>query len=51
VGPLPFHNMKSYPYTGTEHYPSDAAHKRYVEQFNTRPALRLLRPLHENKGI
>jgi hypothetical protein len=51
VGPLPFHTMKSYPYTGNEHYPTDAAHKRYVEQFNTRPALRLLRPLHENKGI
>ncbi len=49
VGPLPFHQMKSYPYTGNEHYPGDAAHKRYVEKFNTRPALRLLRPLTENR--
>ncbi|MCU1325471.1 MAG: Tetratricopeptide 2 repeat protein [Bryobacterales bacterium] len=51
VKPLPFHGMKSYPYTGNEHYPGDAAHTRYVEKFNTRPALRLLRPLQENKGI
>ncbi|NDJ10086.1 MAG: hypothetical protein EBY17_02700 [Acidobacteriia bacterium] len=49
VGPLPFHNMKSYPYSGNEHYPGDAAHKRYVEKFNTRPALRLMRPLTENR--
>ena len=49
VGPLPFHSMKSYPYTGNEHYPGDAAHRRYVEKFNTRPALRLLRPLTENR--
>jgi tetratricopeptide (TPR) repeat protein len=47
VEPLPFHGMSRYPYPPTEHYPNDAAHEQYRRQYNTRPALRLLRPLRE----
>lgn len=36
VSPLPFHDMPSYPYTYRVTYPSDAAHKRYQEEYNTR---------------
>ena len=45
VEPLPFHGMSAYPYRTREKYPDDAGHRRYREQYNTRPALRLLRPL------
>jgi hypothetical protein len=45
VEPLPFHAMTRYPYPANEHYPDDAAHEAYRRQYNTRPALRLLRPL------
>ncbi|HWF07787.1 MAG TPA: FG-GAP-like repeat-containing protein [Bryobacteraceae bacterium] len=45
VEPLPFHAMSAYPYPATEQYPGDAAHREYQEKYNTRPALRLLRPL------
>jgi Flp pilus assembly protein TadD len=45
VEPLPFHAMTRYPYPANEHYPADAFHEAYRRQYNTRPALRLLRPL------
>ena len=45
VGPLPFHAMSAYPYGPEEHFPADAAHQRYVNDYLTRPALRLIRPL------
>ena len=45
VEPLPFHAMSQYPYKKGEHFPDDAAHRQYREQYNTRPALRLIRPL------
>jgi hypothetical protein len=45
VEPLPFHAMSVYPYPKTEHFPDDAAHEKYRHDYNTRPALRLLRPL------
>jgi tetratricopeptide (TPR) repeat protein len=45
VGPLPFHRMSSYPYPAAEHYPQDRKHQLYLQQYNTRPALRLIRPL------
>jgi hypothetical protein len=45
VEPLPFHGMSAYPYPAGEHYPQDASHREYQEHYNTRPALRLLRPL------
>ncbi|HXM42870.1 MAG TPA: FG-GAP-like repeat-containing protein [Bryobacteraceae bacterium] len=45
VEPLPFHAMSQYPYPAGEHFPNDAAHLEYRAQYNTRPALRLIRPL------
>ncbi len=45
VLPLPFHGMTSYPYPAAEHYPADAIHEDYQRTYNTRPALRLIRPL------
>jgi tetratricopeptide (TPR) repeat protein len=45
VLPLPFHSMSRYPYPAPEHFPIDAAHTQYQREYNTRPALRLLRPL------
>ena len=45
VLPLPFHSMSRYPYPSTEHFPIDADHTQYQREYNTRPALRLLRPL------
>lgn len=36
VAPLPFHGMKSYPYAANESYPMTKAHRRYLEQYNTR---------------
>ena len=45
VLPLPFHAMTSYPYPAGERYPQDAIHQEYLRQYNTRPALKLIRPL------
>ncbi len=45
VEPLPFHAMTQYPYALSEHYPEDVLHRSYREQYNTRPALRLIRSL------
>ncbi len=45
VTPLPFHAMSSYPYPASEHFPNDAQHRAYQKRYNTRPALRLIRPL------
>ena len=45
VEPLPFHAMSQYPYGAGEHFPNDAAHRQYRNSYNTRPALRLIRPL------
>jgi hypothetical protein len=36
VGPLPFHLIKSYPYTKGESYPDDAEHRQYLREYNTR---------------
>ncbi|HVY76344.1 MAG TPA: FG-GAP-like repeat-containing protein [Puia sp.] len=36
VAPLPFHDMPRYPYRGNVAYPSDAKHKLYQQQYNTR---------------
>ncbi len=48
VLPLPFHAMTSYPYPAGEHFPTDRIHEEYIREYNTRPALRLIRPL--NRG-
>ncbi len=45
VEPLPFHAMSQYPYPAREHFPSDPIHEAYRSEYNTRPALRLIRPL------
>jgi len=49
VEPLPFHGMSAYPYPAIEHFPDDITHQRYRSEYNTRPALRLLRPLTESQ--
>ncbi len=36
VEPLPFHGMSGYPYGDDEHYPQDAAHQQYQQEYNTR---------------
>jgi hypothetical protein len=45
VQPLPFHGMSQYPLPAGERYPDDEAARAWQEEWNTRPALRLLRPL------
>jgi tetratricopeptide (TPR) repeat protein len=45
VLPLPFHAMSRYPYPAGEQYPDDEAHRAYIREYLTRPALRLLRPV------
>jgi tetratricopeptide (TPR) repeat protein len=50
VLPLPFHAMSTYPYKPNEHFPSDPAHEQYVQQYLTRPALKLIRPLNSRGG-
>ena len=45
VLPLPFHAMTRYPYPVGERYPDDEAHRAYIREYLTRPALRLLRPV------
>ena len=49
VEPLPFHAMSKYPYEANEAFPADAIHAEYRKKYNTRPALRLLRPLNESR--
>lgn len=51
VEPLPFHGMSGYPYGQDEYYPRDDAHRKYRLKYNTRPALRLLRPLSDGNGL
>jgi tetratricopeptide (TPR) repeat protein len=36
VGPLPFHGMSRYPYGAEAAFPTDPAHRRYLETYNTR---------------
>jgi len=36
VEPLPFHAMSGYPYPAAEHYPTTAAHQRYLDAYQTR---------------
>ncbi|HET8550228.1 MAG TPA: FG-GAP-like repeat-containing protein [Bryobacteraceae bacterium] len=43
--PLPFHAMSRFPYPANEKFPDTAEHRRIREQYLTRPALQLIRPL------
>ncbi len=45
VEPLPFHAMTHYPYGANQHYPAGPEHQEYLREYNSRPALRLIRPL------
>jgi len=49
VLPLPFHAMSSYPYPPNEHFPDDELHRRLIETYYSRPALRLIRSLDTGK--
>jgi tetratricopeptide (TPR) repeat protein len=49
VLPLPFHAMSSYPYPSGQSYPHDPVHDEYQKEYNTRPALRLIRSLREGE--
>jgi tetratricopeptide (TPR) repeat protein len=50
VEPLPYQGMPQYPYAPPYGYPEGGDHKLYREHYNTRPALRLIRPLTEGLG-
>jgi hypothetical protein len=43
VGPLPFHAIREYPYARGDAYPSDSAHRRYLQRYNTRVVSRARR--------
>ncbi|GAB4109068.1 MAG: hypothetical protein Kow001_08470 [Acidobacteriota bacterium] len=45
VEPLPFQGMRSYPYEEGETYPDLPRLREYRDTYNTRPALRFIRPL------
>jgi Tfp pilus assembly protein PilF len=36
VAPLPFHNMKDYPYKAPASYPTTSEHEKYLKTYNTR---------------
>jgi hypothetical protein len=48
VEPLPFHAMRAYPYSSGEFLPDNEDYRRYLQRYNTRPALRLLPLLAKN---
>jgi hypothetical protein len=43
--PLPFHSMSQFPYGPGERFPQTPDHRAYEREYNTRPALQLMRPL------
>ncbi|MFN7922915.1 MAG: FG-GAP-like repeat-containing protein [Bryobacteraceae bacterium] len=45
VVPLPFHGMSQYPYGAGEAFPESEAHRAWMREYNTRPALQLIRRL------
>jgi Tfp pilus assembly protein PilF len=48
--PLPFRTMSQYPYRAPERFPATDAHRRYVEQYNTRVVGRSLPPIEVSAG-
>jgi hypothetical protein len=51
VLPLPFHAMSRYPYPAGEKFPDDPEHSNYLREYNTRPALRLIRGLDVARAL
>jgi hypothetical protein len=51
VEPLPFHGMSQYPYPDSERFPEDDVHRLDRELYNTRPALRFVRPLRVREEV
>jgi hypothetical protein len=49
--PLPFHRMSRFPYPATERYPDTPDHNAYRANYNTRPALQLIRPLAQRGAL
>ena len=45
VEPLPFHGMSGYPYAPDERFPDGEEHRRWREEWQTRPARRWIEPL------
>ncbi len=45
VEPLPHHGMSGYPYGSDTPFPDDAVHRAWREEWNTREARQLIRPL------
>ncbi len=45
VGPMPFRDMRQYPYSSPVHYPDDAEHQKYLREFETRPGHLLIPPI------
>ncbi len=45
VEPLPFHAMSGYPYGPDESFPDTLEHRRYLQEYSSRPAMRLIPPL------
>jgi hypothetical protein len=43
--------MSAYPYKPGEHFPDDPDHQQYLDDYVTRPALRLIRPLAPNASL
>lgn len=50
VGPLPFHGMSAYPFAPEDAYPDDVDHRRFLEEWVTRPARRINPALHPDPG-
>ena len=51
VAPLPFHAMKSYPYSEKESYPMTRARLAYIERYNTRFVRSTVPPIEAVAGI
>jgi hypothetical protein len=49
--PLPFRTMTSYPYAAPETYPASAAHRDYLERYNTRVVGRSLPQIEVSAGV